>query len=130
MCPGIIIWRQEFLRITLLNLLQSFFWKYSVKHYFLKVYSRLLAHKSSFIEFFETVSFRELRLIFPRGLHVPRVLDAYEIFVVSARLAGEGRRQKPAVQQQLFVFESLHRGGPDLPTSPSSAQFSKTLARS
>ena len=103
--------------------------KYSVKRYFLKVYSRLLAHKSSFIEFFETASFRELRLIFPRGLHVPRVLDAYETLFVSARLlAGEGRRQSLPRNKQLSVFESLHRGGPDLPTSPSSAQFSKTLA--
>ena len=104
MCPGIIIWRQEFLRITLSNLLQSFFWKYSVKRYFLKVYSRLLAHKSSFIEFFETASFRELRLIFPRGLHVPRVLDAYETLFVSARPGRRGWRQKPAAQQNNFLL--------------------------
>ena len=49
--------------------------------------------------FLETVSFRDLRLISPRGtFHV--FLDAYETFVFCQRgLAGEGWRQKSAAQQ-------------------------------
>ena len=44
MCPGIIIWRQEFSENNLVKFVIIIFWKYSVKRYFLKVYSRLLAH--------------------------------------------------------------------------------------
>ena len=63
-------------------------------------------HKSSFCintdvhsintdeKFFEIASLENCASIPPRGSHVPRVLDAYEIFVVSARLlACEGRRK-------------------------------------
>ena len=57
------------------------------------------------MEFFWNCKSRELRLIFPRGLHVPRVLDAYETLFVSARLlAGEGRRQSlPRNNNFLFL---------------------------
>ena len=43
MCPGIIIWCQEFLKITLSNLSQLFFLKIFHQTLFRKVYSRLLA---------------------------------------------------------------------------------------
>ena len=62
------------------------------------------------------------------GSHVPRVLDAYETCCVSAAVGMRGAAQKPAAQQQSLLFKACTEEVLAFPTSPSSAQFSKTLA--
>jgi len=67
----------------------------------------LLAHESSFIEFLETVSFRELRLIFPRGLHV-FLRRLRNVCFLSARPGRRGMAPKVCrAAKQLSVIKSL-----------------------
>ena len=104
MCPGTIIWRQEFLRTTLSNLsnlLQSFF--------LLKIFSQTLFFKKSNFpacllmnhlhSFLETVSFREMRLISPRGTFHVFLRRLRNVCFLSARPGRRGWRQKSAAQQ-------------------------------
>ena len=118
MCPDTIIWRQEFLRIILSNLLQSFVSNLLQTFFLLKIFSQTLFFKKSNFpacllmnhlhSFLETVSFRELRLISPRGTFHVLLRRLRNASFLSARPGRRGMAPKVCrAAKQLSVIKSL-----------------------